>query len=637
MTELLEQAEGQWRDEISLSYPLWHNIPVIKKGKSELKRDWHFSTDLKRIFALIINDSSLQQKFQEIVPKYWEGNPEEIALHTLHYLLYHELYHPLEAPRSKDDNKQIHQAIRNGILKAEPALSPLEQLLKVMASQNIVKDFILDNRFFIDNQEWNHVQKDIIPVWDLLELYDASSKTDFYSITRYIYGMLYGPKKTHPFFEEKTGGDGITAAKESINALLKKEADKSLIGKLKSAFSKDSFFNDADEIAKDIREVFSGEDRYIGIERFISALSKYIQKDMPEGRPDYSGEGSGSSSQDILQDLLDGMDEPEQQSFLEELTSQIKSPEFSLGVENSVSSWNINQDDFNSIELSAIHEFYKRNHPAVKIIGSAKKGETVLIGKEEKFVLKNTRILTEGQLSKLNLARIARFQQRTRLPTLIQLDKGLYRLNEYDIKERELKGIAYVDQFLELSDIYSFYLDSSGSMFGGNNNGFNDGSSWDMLSSVLYGYIDVLCQASKELHKSSLLQFNNFADKQICSLEIGVQDFWEKPTKDILKVLFKPENGYSVEDLNINAQTNGKKVTYVMVTDGALCISGRAERESRKMRQLAKQPNAHVILFEIGGSYSLGNAVKKDPNVHYFPVYDKNKMFQDGLEVLLAK
>ena len=66
-------------------------------------------------------------------------------------------------------------------------------------------------------------------------------------------------------------------------------------------------------------------------------------------------------------------------------------------------------------------------------------------------------------------------------------------------------------------------------------------------------------------------------------------------------------------------------------------IDGRTEREAEKMRSLAKNPHNHVVLFEIGGTYDLGNAVKNDPNIVYHQVHDKDKMLQAGLEVLLSK
>src|SRR3989344_689637 len=625
---LLEQAEEQWRSEVSDNHPLWSNIPVVKEGKHGHGSDWHFSTDLKQIFALILNDEGLRQKFTELVPKYWEGKPEDVALHTLHYLLYHELYHPMEAPKSDEDNKKIHQAIRRGIIKAEPTLTPLEQMLKVNASQNAMKDFILDNRFAVDNTEGKYVRDDVIPVWDVIELHDKPTKTDFYTITRYMYGKLYGPAKAHGFFADKTGKKGVTVAEEAMKALLKQGSatDASLLGKLKGIFSKPAdYFEKKDEAVKGVREVFAGEDRYAGIERFMAVLAPYIKKSMPTGRCDHHSEGSGSGSQNILQDLLEDMTQEEQQQFLTQLA-------------DSVNSWDIDKDELNNLELSAVHEFYKRNHPKVKIVGGSKKAEVVAIGKDEKFVLKNTSVLTEEQLSKLNLSKIARFQQSTKLTTLIPLPNGLYRLNEYDVQERERRSIVYIDQSLDIPEVVEFYLDSSGSMFSsGKQNGFNDGSSWDMLSSVLYGYVDALYQASIELKKPCKLQLHNVADRQLSSKEIDLREFWERAHLDVLKVLFRPENGYNVEDLNIAMRNDGKKRTYVIVTDGDLVIGGRTERESKKMKQLAKQPKTDVMLFEIGGSYGLGQAVKGDSNIHYFPVYDKNTMFQNGLEVLIGK
>jgi len=640
---LLEQAEEQWRGEVSDNHPLWSTIPVVKEGKHGHGKDWEFSTDLKQIFALIFNDEGLRQKFTELVPKYWDGRPEELASHTLHYLLYHELYHPLEAPKSEEDSKKIHQAICRGIIKAEPTLTPLEQMFKVNASQNAVKDFILDNRFAVDNSEGKYVRDDVIPVWDVIELHDKPTKTDFYTITKYMYGKLYGPAKAHAFFAEKTGKKGVTVAEEAMKALLKQGSDVpfSLVGKIKSLFSKPAdYFEKKDEAVKGIRKVFAGEDRYAGIERFMTVLAPYIEKGMPTGRCDHQGERSGAGSQNILQDLLEDMAPEEQQQFLNQLEQQTEheNNQFSMGTANSVSSWGITKEELTTLELSTIHEFYKRNHPQVKIVGGAKKAEVVAIGKDEKFVLKNTTVLTEEQLSKLNLTKIARFQQRTRLPTLIPLQNGLYRLNEYDIQERERRSIVYIDQSLDIPEVVEFYLDSSGSMYyGGKQNGFNDGSSWDMLSSVLYGYVDALYQTSIELKKPSKLRFNNFADKQLRSKEIDLHEFWERAQSDVLKVLFRPENGYNVEDLNIEIKNDGKQRTYVIVTDGNLVIGGRTERESKKMKQLAKQPNTDVMLFEIGGSYGLGNAVKRNPNIHYFPVYDKNTMFQNGLEVLVGK
>ncbi|MBI2146834.1 hypothetical protein HYU22_05870, partial [Candidatus Woesearchaeota archaeon] len=71
LTTLLREAEHQWRHHVSRDYPLWSTMPVEQTGKKHPGRDWHFSTDLTKIMALIFDDSSLQRKFKDVVSHYW--------------------------------------------------------------------------------------------------------------------------------------------------------------------------------------------------------------------------------------------------------------------------------------------------------------------------------------------------------------------------------------------------------------------------------------------------------------------------------------------------------------------------------------------------------------------------------------
>ena len=175
-------------------------------------------------------------------------------------------------------------------------------------------------------------------------------------------------------------------------------------------------------------------------------------------------------------------------------------------------------------------------------------------------------------------------------------------------------------------------------MFNGTSGRFNvnDGNRWDMLSHVLYGFIDALYQGGKHVGKQSKIRIHNFANSQVDSKLIPVDKFWQGDS-EALRVLFKPENGYDVEDINLTQYNDGQKRTYVVVTDGQLVLSGRTEREAEKMKSLGKNHNNYVVLFEIGGTYDLGNAVRADPNIIYHQVHDKEKMLQAGLEVLLSK
>lgn len=672
MNLLLNEAERDWRGEVRLDFPLRSDTSVVK-GSSQDRRDWSFSTDFKKIYADISNDAGLQKKFQDVVTKYWDGNPEELAKETLHYLLHHEIPgHTHDCPFSvKDDERidydkedegnvyvadstRVHQAIRRGTLKAEPNLSALEQFQKVQSSQNGIKDFVVDNAVYLRNIRKDYFRKDVIPIWDLLELQDSPAKTNFYTATKFLYGAMYGPESTHEFFAEKSGEDGVEVAEKALSALIKKPVQlpkpKDLVDKvnpLLDGSSEQETTERMQQYVKDIREVFASDDRYAGIERFMGVLGPYVKKNMPQGRSDMQGAGSGSSPQNILQDLLDDMNPQEQQQFVQDLAQENSSAleEAMSGMpkpqgqdSNEPGSHQPNTDEIKNLDLLATHEFYKRNHQKVKIVGGSKVGESIVVGKQEYWDLKRSAVLTEDQLSRVNLGRISRLQRKTRLPWLINLGNNTFRLNEYELKSRDLKDVVYVDQQIDVPDMVEFYLDSSGSMFNGIAGKYkvNDGSRWDMLSHVLYGFVDALGQGSKQLGKQTKMRVHNFGDIQVSSEIVPVDKFWKGDTAS-LRTLFNPTNGYDEEDINLTHYRNGQQRTYVVVTDGELVIDGRTKREARKMKEIARDSNNSVVLFEIGGTYDLGRAVKSDPNIVYHQVNDKNKMLSAGLEVLLSK
>ena len=648
----MKEAERDWRDGVRQDFPLRADTQVIRSAKPD-GRDWTFSTDLHKIFANVANDEALQKKFGEAVTKYWKGNPEQLARETLNYLLSHELYHPIEAPFSvqgpDNDNKRIHQAIRRGVIQAEPKLSSLDQVLKVQASQNGVKDFILDNRFAVDNAEKKRVRGDIIPVWDFLELKDAKAKTNFYTVTRLLYGLMYGPESTQAFFEEKAGQDGYKVAQDALSAIVAKpvqlpQRKTGLVGKAKSlvGITDENRTEQLQRYVTDVRKVFSGKDRYVGIQRLMKVLGPYVEKGMPQGgRSDMQGEGAGVSPQNILQDLLDDMNPCEQQQFVNDINqageSALEQAANQMQSSSQKPSSTDSTEQMKNLDVLSTHEFYKRNHPKVTIIGGGKVGESVLIGKRQSWHIKKSTVLTKDELSRVNLRAIGEMQTKTRLPWLVDLRNGTFQLNEYELKERDLKDIVYRDIQIDVPDVTEFYLDSSGSMFnGGGNFKVNDGSRWDMLSHVFYGFADALRQGGRHVKKDGKMRIHNFANSQVNSEIIPVEQFWQgdAPT---LRALFKPNNGYSVEDLNISNWSDGAKRAYVVVTDGELVIDGRTERESRKMKEIAKDPKNTVALFEIGGTYSLGQAVQRDKNIRYYQVHDKAEMLKAGLEVLLSR
>lgn len=105
MHSLFDKAKKEWREKVCEHFPIRANTKVIKKVEP-IKRNWSFATDFKQIFVNISNDENLKEKFENVVAKYWKGNPENLAKETMVYLLWHELYHPIEAHFSEEDKKK---------------------------------------------------------------------------------------------------------------------------------------------------------------------------------------------------------------------------------------------------------------------------------------------------------------------------------------------------------------------------------------------------------------------------------------------------------------------------------------------------------------------------------------------------
>src|SRR3989344_906434 len=387
----------------------------------------------------------------------------------------------------------------------------------------------------------------------------------------------------------------------------------------------------------DIRGVFSGSDRYRGIERFMEILGPYVQQGMPQGRPEmHSGEG-GASPQTILQDLLEDMTPDEQNAFTSELSQQNLEALVKAGTKLSdggLTTPNI-VDEMKNLDVLAAHEFYKRNHPKVNIVGSGKEGQSLVVGQQQYWDLKRSTTLTQDQLGRLDLKKIDSLQRKTRLPWLIEVGNGTYVLNEYALETRDLRAIEYVDKKIAVPDATEIYVDSSGSMFGGSAGNFklDDGSRWDMLSQVVYGFADALMQGGKQVGAKPNIRFHNFANQQVSSPLITVDQFWNGDV-ETSRVLFRPDNGYDQEDLNLTQFADGVKRAYIVVTDGQLVINGRTAREAAKMKKLARSPLNHVALFEIGGTYDLGRAVEGYAGIAYHQVHNKEEMLTAGLEVL---
>ncbi len=614
LKDIFKRSEKRWRTLLRTHFPLRSNVKVIE---SKTTHHWHFSTDLKDIFYSINDEEYLKQVFNNVVSKYWNLPVETLFKESFVYLLFHELYHPIESPKSKEDDKKTIEAIRKGLLKSNPNLESLEQLLKIKSSKNIVQDFILDNRLYLDNLVNSYFEKTIIPVFDVVELANSKQKDDIFNITRYLYAFLYGEDFVLDFFSEKLV-DGVDVAKQSLEKLLGK----------KTSFNRKKRI----DIVENIRKVFSSDKRYKAIEKFISVLEPYI----PLTPIDNYRTDLDCSLPSILDELIQTLNSNEQQQFI---SSLFDSNLEDILERNDIDVSNISSNDLENLEreveiskIKALHEYYKNNNSKIKIFSRGKSADKLFNGKEKQFVRKKSRIITEEELQSLNLKGIEKFQRKYGLPVLIPINNGFYTLIEYELVEKNFFSKVYSDLAIKVPDVIEFYIDSSGSMFdfyGSFKPG--DNSRWDFLSRVFYGFLYSLNNAESIVGKKSKLRIHNFAEETVSSNFFYSDDFLNG-NQDLLKVFFKPKNGFLNTNLNIKEEYH-KNSSYVIITDGQLSTS--PQEEYAKMKRLSEK-NVSVLLFEIEETYSLGELVKNDPSILYYQVHSEKDLLS-GLEVLILK
>nr|MDO8086086.1 hypothetical protein [Candidatus Sigynarchaeum springense] len=634
--DLLDKAIPRFQSAIQSELPRRGGTLIEKRWR---RRDpWLFSTDRKTIKVSITNDRMLRTIFKKAVEPHMDGESIQlVAEGTLMYLLTHELYHGVEAPFSTagpdSDQKHIINAIRQGIKAADPDMRPLQQIKRVRSMINLMTDFIVDNRIFLDNGRMKLFDGKFIPVFDLVEMYNdprASILRSWrplnppikmmsqFTVSRYIYAVLYGNQAVKDLFEGIIGPAGVNLAKQALESLIGAKIALNVMME-----------DNQQELAQRIRAVFSGQGRYGGVKRLSEALALLPDDGVPPGR----GDTPPPSERGILEEFLDEGTDPEWLEFLEDLAADLQD-------ESETSSSRGHADGalspMGELDLITRHEFYKRNHGVIRLSGEQVSGKTVPINvNRERWYIKKKQIIGAEDLSRLNLNAIERFERKTKLPVLVPLDAGSFLLTEYARKVYPSK--MQVPAGIRIPDEISFYLDSSGSMCRHNKEDFNDGSRWHALLTVFYSIIDALLQASQLSGAECIIRVHNFATEQVNSPSISLRDFWGGKDLDVLTTIFKPDNG---GDTNLNIEipslkADGKKRAYIVVTDGDLTGANSAKREGAKMAQLAVNPDNLVVLFEIEGEHELGVEIKDNPRITYIPVQDIKSILKKGLDLLL--
>ncbi|MBI1969979.1 VWA domain-containing protein, partial [Candidatus Woesearchaeota archaeon] len=230
--ELLDRAEGTWRDAIRTEFPIFAQIPVEKaQPNPQHKRHWQFYTDNEIIHMDIFKPEEVESLFEKVVKELYRDAygiaidddttlVQRLIQDTLTYLHFHETFHPAITPDSKQDEKVFDEALYQGMKHAEPRISEADALHKVGNVRNAVWDVIIDDVFFyLSNYDNNlerrlrrimeeqhdialpnipHLPDGVVPIFDTLEIHLSEKEGKkprfqslFYPITRLMYGMLF--------------------------------------------------------------------------------------------------------------------------------------------------------------------------------------------------------------------------------------------------------------------------------------------------------------------------------------------------------------------------------------------------------------------------------------------------------------
>ncbi|MHA2336829.1 MAG: hypothetical protein ACXACX_05980 [Candidatus Hodarchaeales archaeon] len=631
LQELLYRVEVQWRKNLKQVYPLYWKIPLEWMLERKIESLWSIDTKSNKIaFKLLTNKGKVEKELRKRL-KFIKRQEIGLFEEFFQYLLYHHFFHIIEAPFSDtgefSDNKLIHKAIWDGIITAEPELSTIEVLEKVLTCHSIVKDFIIDNRLYLENLEFNWFTNDILleSYYNFL-LHYRSRDMNFSLIISYINTVLYGSKALIPFLENNFLIEVAEIADKVFMKLLSSHKP-ILISEIKEEDNR-FFFQlrkkSRLQFIKELRRVFQGENRYDSIKTLVTVLSPLINK-ASDAIPPHSM----ISAADVINDVFDQFSLEEQTSFVRDILDKERTIVKPKTLDGEV-----------SLELRVLHEFYLRNHPIIDIQEELGIDKTIFQPGNNFIKLKKAEIINISKTKHIDLAKIDAFQKLYGIPMLIPLEEETFLLNEYELKYKKSRNIRYKirsGKEFDVPDVLELYIDKTGSMFlerDKENRGFNDGSRYDNSVSVLYGFITTLYEQAKKQKKTCYVRIHSFSEIQVNSPLIKLQEFIEGD-QTTLKVLFKPENGYDYENLNLEIFNDGLKRVYVIITDGDLVIEGRTERESKKLQQITMNRLNKVILFEMERKFSLGLAVEHQPLILTYSVKSKEMMFQQGIDVIL--
>ena len=699
----LVAAESIWR-EITLSQqPLFADMPVEHVDPNpHHKRHWMFATDDRKIMAHVYKPEYVLKKFEEIVvPLFSEAYgfrvdeekkkkkkefAQQLVQDTFTYLLFHELFHPVYCPKSKTDKEKFDVALKDGIKRAEPQLSPRDLVNKAGNVRNAMWDLLIDTFFThystngsaYDNGLRREISKlnaqlgnypieslpdGVVTTWDIVELADKDSETLFYPITRAMYGLLHCSNEhlrsnVFSYFRNKldkkiSDDDLEKAVVGALSGTVKYLDDRELsrIGVDKAKFieaaqelykSRDNKKGSAARryVTRGITEINTrAELRYRSIEGMIEPLAKYISTQKEERRDGANSEGEqGEGDEQTPTSQQGGGAEELLQSLINQDDQDVNNMLPSIANDQSAPYTNRNK----RLSNLAKDEYYKRNARELLIKSPTIESETKEVGKIRIPVKVSEKLLTPDQLHNLPMDQIIQFQQDTGLLCLVRLSPHQWRYDIYEWQEQPIMDYEYKKTGIILPDNIIFRVDGSGSMtqtdaFVGTKNRY------DSLMHVIYGITKSTSQAAKKMQKEIQVVAVSYSNpgQTIVSDPVELQTFYDTPNNSAKQVLLNPQRGSTHHDLpayqEAHARCKPGKTIEIIVTDGDLDTDH--DKSMSEIRKILDAENNVMVYFPIfhEGAFAkrMSRLAEIKPNLTYKPFLSFDRLQSTANDVII--
>jgi len=369
--------------------------------------------------------------------------------------------------------------------------------------------------------------------------------------------------------------------------------------------------------------------------------------DAKDGKGKGKGKGSGSDAGDkdqddfdrdsmkqTLEDLMETLDGKEKNDLLGELGGPGMAGH-SRGA--GAPSANVT----NTLFYFAADEYYKEHADKIEVKNPSSERFSIEVGKQKRWKLVRSYNLTGAEVASLNHQQIINFQKVTKLPVLMEVGNGYYKLNEYVLEETPLRSYNSEKRGIEIPDNWVLIKDSSGSMTGGPDY-MGSKNPYDTLMHVSYGVAKGLDEVCKSLGKDLKFGVVDFSDQTHYSGMDSFRNVYATRDHAVKQVWLRPQCGgthcSSAVFPKIAKDLAPGKTIYTMITDGDLF--GGTDDLRREIDKAASKKDSAFVFIEIGIHSSFGMEIKAmskhNPAIQYYYVANVASI-KDKLSSVLIK